>query len=108
MRVESLPTASAAVLSLLICIGEPSHALSPDEENSLRDLCRAGLNANGGIWSSDRINSAIATLAYGPMAIWPDNAQSTAYKTCNRRGYLNNPSVIHQSPINQPSVNPTP
>lgn len=64
-----------------------AHALTLDEEAALRQLCKAGLNANGGIWSSHPINAAIATLAFGKN--WPDDAQATAYKTCKARGYLN-------------------
>ncbi len=74
-------------LILLICTGETARALTNDEEAALRALCTAGLKANGGIWSSERINAAIATLAFGRD--WPDDAQATAYKTCNARGYLN-------------------
>ena len=65
----------------------PAQALTPDEEAALRQLCKAGLNANGGIWSSEPINAAIATLAFGRN--WPDGAQATAYKTCNARNDLN-------------------
>ncbi len=65
----------------------PAQALTPDEEVALRQLCKVGLNANGGIWSSEPINAAIATLAFGRN--WPDGAQAAAYKTCNARNYLN-------------------
>lgn len=65
----------------------PAQALTPDEEAALRQLCKAGVNANGGIWSSEPINAAIATLAFGRN--WPDGAQETAYKTCNARNDLN-------------------
>jgi len=83
----TLAAATGVVLTLLICAGEPARALTPNEEAALRALCRAGLKANGGIWASERINAAIATLAFGKD--WPDDAQATAYKTCNARGYLN-------------------
>ena len=65
----------------------PAQALTPDEEAALRQLCKVGLNTNCGIWSSEPINAAIATLAFGRN--WPDGAQATAYKTCNARNYLN-------------------
>ncbi|MCX5945910.1 MAG: hypothetical protein NTZ53_11550 [Cyanobacteria bacterium] len=65
----------------------PAQALTPDEEAALRQLCKVGLNTNGGIWSSEPINAAIATLVFGRN--WPDGAQATAYKTCNARNYLN-------------------
>jgi len=79
--------ATGFVLTLLISTGKPARALTGDEETALRALCRAGLKANGGIWASERINAASATLAFGRD--WPDDAQATAYKTCNTRGYLN-------------------
>jgi len=87
-RFKATPAAATGiVLTLIISTGEPARALTADEETALRALCRAGLKANGGIWASERINAAIATLAFGRD--WPDDAQATAYKTCNTRGYLN-------------------
>ena len=80
-------TGLAATLVVLATNVLPAQALTPDEEAALRQLCKAGLNANGGIWSSEAINAAIATLAFGSN--WPDGAQATAYKTCNTRNYLN-------------------
>jgi hypothetical protein len=82
-----LAAITAFVLLGLVAAISPANALTRDEEAALRSLCRAGLHANGGIWSSERINAAIATLAFGKE--WPDGAQATAYKTCNARGYLN-------------------
>jgi hypothetical protein len=60
--------------------------LTSDELLALRSLCHIGLRANGGIWSSARINAAIATLAFG--AEQPDGAQAVAYKVCNAAGGL--------------------
>jgi hypothetical protein len=80
-------TGLAATLLVLGTNVLPAQALTPDEEAALRQLCKAGLNANGGIWSSEPINAAIATLAFGSN--WPDGAQATAYKTCNTRNDLN-------------------
>jgi len=80
-------TGLATTLLVLATNVLPAQALTPDEEAALRQLCKAGLNANGGIWSSEPINAAIATLAFGRN--WPDGAQATAYKTCNTRNYLN-------------------
>lgn len=80
--------ASKAALALLLIAGGgvPADALTADEDGVLRVLCRAGLSANGGTWASERINGAIATLAFGRE--WPDGPQATAYKTCNAGGYL--------------------
>jgi hypothetical protein len=83
----STASATGFVLMLLVCTGEPARALTADEEAALKTLCRASLRANGGTWASERINAAIATLAFG--SDWPDDAQATAYKTCTTRGYLN-------------------
>jgi hypothetical protein len=80
-------TGLATTLVVLATNALPAQALTPDEEAALRQLCKAGLNANGGIWSSEPINAAIATLAFGRN--WPDGAQATAYKTCNTRNDLN-------------------
>ena len=33
----------------------PAQALTPDEEAALRQLCKVGLNANGGIWSAGMV-----------------------------------------------------
>ena len=79
--------ATGFVLMLFACTGEPARALTANEEAALKALCKAGLKANGGIWASERINAAIATLAFGRN--WPDDAQATAYKTCTTRGYVN-------------------
>lgn len=60
--------------------------LTSDELLALRSLCHIGLRANRGIWSSARINAAIATLAFG--AEQPDGAQAVTYKVCNAAGGL--------------------
>ncbi len=86
-QTRRLTSGLAATLLALATNTLPAQALTPDEEAALSQLCKAGLNANGGIWSSEPINAAIATLAFGKT--WPDGAQATAYKTCNARGYLN-------------------
>ena len=45
-----------------------------------------GRNADGKIWDNDDINAAIASISWGRH--WPDTARATAYKTCDRGGYL--------------------
>lgn len=65
----------------------PAQTLTLDEEAALRQLCKAALNANGGIWSSEPINAPISTLAFGRNK--PDGLQATAYTTCNTRNDLN-------------------
>lgn len=56
------------------------------EENALKALCKIGLRAGGErAWGNDRINAAIASIAFGEN--WPDYASATAYKVCNFRGY---------------------
>lgn len=88
LHLRQLSVALAPTLLALMTMNVlPAQALTPDEEAALRQLCKVGLNANGGIWSSEPINAAIATLAFGRN--WPDGAQATAYKTCNARNYLN-------------------
>lgn len=83
---QPITALACTLLALTTMNASLAHALTRDEETALKQLCRAGLNANGGIWSSEPINAAIATLAFGRN--WPDGAQETAYKTCNTRGYL--------------------
>ena len=60
--------------------------LTNSEREALKALCKIGLNADGGIWSNDDINAAIASIKFGEH--WPDYASPTAYKTCNWGGYL--------------------
>ena len=60
--------------------------LTKSEQEALKALCKIGLNADGGIWSNDDINAAIASIKFGEH--WPDYASATAYKTCNWGGYL--------------------
>tara|TARA_R100000697_G_C5353772_1_gene172624 strand:- start:260 stop:580 length:321 start_codon:yes stop_codon:yes gene_type:complete len=60
--------------------------LTKSEQEALKSLCKIGLNADGGIWSNDDINAAIASIKFGEH--WPDYASATAYKTCNWGGYL--------------------
>ena len=60
--------------------------LTESEDEALSALCKIGLNADGGIWKNKDINAAIATIKFGYN--WPNNAQATAYKTCNAGGYL--------------------
>jgi hypothetical protein len=64
-QMRRLTNGLAATLLVLATNVLPAQALTPDEEAALRQLCKAGLHANGGIWSSERINAAIATLAFG-------------------------------------------
>ena len=58
--------------------------LTQDESVVLMTLCRLAIGANGGIWRSERINAAIAVLAFGGDS--PDNLQATVYKTCMMAG----------------------
>ena len=60
--------------------------LTKAEQEALKSLCKIGLNADGGIWDNDDINAAIASISWGRH--WPDTAMATAYKTCDRGGYL--------------------
>ena len=60
--------------------------LTNSESKALKSLCKIGLNADGGIWDNDDINAAIASISWGRH--WPDTAESTAYKACDRGGYL--------------------
>lgn len=59
--------------------------LTTAELHALRSLCLAGIHANG-IWGSDRINIAIAYLAFGSK--WPDSPSATAYKICSYSGSI--------------------
>ena len=61
--------------------------LTDSERKALNALCKIGLNAEGKIWDNDDINAAIASISWGRH--WPDTAMATAYKTCDRGGYLN-------------------
>ena len=61
--------------------------LTDSERKALNALCKIGLNAEGKIWDNDDINAAIASIKWGRH--WPDTARATAYKTCDRGGYLN-------------------
>jgi len=54
--------------------------LTTDESVVLMVLCRLAVGANGGGWSSERINAAISVMAFG--ADPPDNLQATVYKAC--------------------------
>lgn len=58
--------------------------LTTDETVVLMTLCRLAVGANGGVWSSERINAAISVLAFGANP--PDNLQATVYKTCIMAG----------------------
>jgi hypothetical protein len=58
--------------------------LTKDERVVVMALCRLAVGANGGIWSSERINAAISVLAFGGDP--PDNLQATVYKTCMMAG----------------------
>ena len=60
--------------------------LTDSERKALNALCKIGLNAEGKIWDNDDINAAIASIKWGRH--WPDTARATAYKTCDRGGYL--------------------
>ena len=60
--------------------------LTDSEQKALKALCKIGLNADGGIWKNEDINAAISSIKFGTN--WPDRPQATAYKTCNREGYL--------------------
>ena len=60
--------------------------LTDSEQESLKALCKIGLNADGGIWKNEDINAAISSIKFGTN--WPDRPQATAYKTCNKGGYL--------------------
>ena len=60
--------------------------LTVSEEKALNTLCKIGLNAEGKIWDNDDINAAISSISWGRH--WPDTAMATAYKTCDREGYL--------------------
>tara|TARA_R100000734_G_C3309374_1_gene100045 strand:- start:652 stop:972 length:321 start_codon:yes stop_codon:yes gene_type:complete len=61
--------------------------LTDSERKALNALCKIGLNAEGKIWDNDDINAAISSISWGRH--WPDTARATAYKTCDRGGYLN-------------------
>lgn len=61
--------------------------LTDSEEKALNTLCKIGLNAEGKIWDNDDINAAISSISWGRH--WPDTVRATAYKTCDRGGYLN-------------------
>ena len=60
--------------------------LTDSEQEALKALCKIGLNADGGIWDNEDINAAIASIKFGTN--WPDRPQASAYKTCNKGGYL--------------------
>ena len=60
--------------------------LTDSEQEALKALCKIGLNADGGIWDNKDINASIASIKFGTN--WPDRPQATAYKTCNKGGYL--------------------
>ena len=60
--------------------------LTDSEQEALKALCKIGLNADGGIWDNEDINAAIASIKFGTN--WPDKPQASAYKTCNKGGYL--------------------
>ena len=58
--------------------------LTTDESVVLMTLCRLAVGANGGVWSSERINAALSVLAFGGDP--PDSLQATVYKTCMMAG----------------------
>jgi len=58
--------------------------LTKDESIVLMNLCRLAAGANGGVWSSERINAAISVLVFGGDP--PDNLQANVYKTCMASG----------------------
>ena len=66
--------------------GSSDKVITQSERKALKALCEIGLNADGGIWSNDDINAAIASIKWGRH--WGDTAEGTAYKTCNWGGYL--------------------
>lgn len=92
----TLATASVRSIAVLhiagSLAGNPAFAQGPKvlllgqthaQIQALEALCRIGLIAYGP-WGDERINKAIATLAWGDPAGWPDQPQATAYKTCRR------------------------
>ncbi len=64
--------------------------LSNSEKDALSLLCKIGLNSTGSdAWVNNDVNAAIATLAWGRH--WPEEAMTTAYKTCNFPNYGGRP-----------------
>ena len=61
--------------------------LTDAEQEALQALCKIGLDAAlPRKWGNEDINAAIASIKWGTH--WPAGPQATAYKTCDRGGYL--------------------
>ena len=61
--------------------------LTDAEQEALKALCKIGLDAAlPRKWGNEDINAAIASIKWGTH--WPAGPQATAYKTCDRGGYL--------------------
>ena len=61
--------------------------LTDAEQEALKALCKIGCDAAlPRKWGNEDINAAIASIKWGTH--WPDGAQATAYKTCDRGGFL--------------------
>ena len=61
--------------------------LTDAEQEALKALCKIGLDAAlPRKWVNEDINAAIASIKWGTH--WPAGPQATAYKTCDRGGYL--------------------
>ena len=61
--------------------------LTDEEQEALKALCKIGLDAAlPRKWGNEDINAAIASIKWGTH--WPAGPQATAYKTCDRGGYL--------------------
>jgi hypothetical protein len=71
------------------CSGWIPANLPKDESVVLMALCRLAVGANGGIWSSERINTTTSVLACGGDP--PDNLQATVYRICMIAGDMNRP-----------------
>ena len=91
MNRKSIASAAALLLTAAFAstpaFAQKTRVIRPGQTHAqvqaLEALCKIGLIANGP-WRDDRINKAIATLAWGDPADWPDNPQGTAYKTCQQ------------------------
>ena len=61
--------------------------VTESERQALKALCKIGLDAAlPRKWGNEDINAAIASIKWGTH--WPAGPQATAYKTCDRGGYL--------------------
>ena len=61
--------------------------LTDAEQEALKALCKIGLDAAlPRKWGNEDINAAIASIKWGTH--WPAGPQATAYKTCDRGGFL--------------------